>query len=80
MAFRIKDTVEANLNLSTLDKSGNLVNNGKAILKQLPNGELLECLGYFHALARDLKLPYEGLLKRFKQHHQALLRQVEENV
>lgn len=75
--FRIKTTVKANLEMTKLDKSDNLELNGTTILKQLPNGELLEHLGYFHQLAKDLKLPYEPLLNEYKQHRLNLVKKNE---
>lgn len=73
MAFQIKDTIEENLKLCSLNNSGNLATQGAVIIKQLPNGETYEHLGYFHVLAKELRLPYEKLLQRFKDHHKALL-------
>lgn len=73
MAFQIKETIEENLKLCSINDSGNLTSCGAVIIKQLPNGETYEHLGYFHILSRELRLPYEKLLQRFKEHHKALL-------
>ena len=67
--FYLQETIEDNLLNTSLDKVGNLTFQNKTILKKLPNGEWLEHLGYFHALSRELKLPYEPVLNKFKEHH-----------
>ena len=72
--FRISDTVESNLKSTSLDLCLNLEVQGVAVLKQLPNGEILEHLGYFHILAKELRLPYEPLLAKFKEHRLKLIK------
>ena len=72
--FCIRDTIESNLKSASLDICLNLEVQGVAVLKQLPNGEILEHLGYFHKLARELKLPYEPLLNKFKEHRLKLIK------
>lgn len=72
--FRISDTVESNLKSTSLDLCLNLEVQGVSVLKPLPNGEILEHLGYFHKLAKELKLPYEPLLTKFKEHRLKLIK------
>ena len=71
--FYIQDTVEANLKASSLDICEHLQVQGISVLKPLPNGEILEHLGFFHQLARELRLPYEPLLTKFKEHRLKLI-------
>ena len=42
--------------------------------KQLNKGEVYEHLGYFHNLSKELKLPYEPLLAKFKEHRLKLIK------
>ena len=72
--FRISNTVESNLKSTSLDICLNLEVQGVAVLKQLPNDEILEHLGYFHILSKELKLPYEPLLAKFKEHRLKLIK------
>ena len=72
--FFIRDTIESNLKSASLDICLNLEVQGVAVLKQLPNGEILEHLGYFHKLAKELRLPYEPLLAKFKEHRLKLIK------
>ena len=72
--FRISNTVESNLKSTSLDICLNLEVQGIAVLKPLPNGEILEHLGYFHILAKELRLPYEPLLAKFKEHRLKLIK------
>ena len=77
--FHILNTIEDNLKTSYLDVCENLEIKGVVVLKQLPNGEILEHLGYFHQLARELKLPYEPLLNKFKEYRLKLIKNKEED-
>ena len=72
--FNIRNTIEDNLKASSLDVCLNLEVQGVAILKELPKGEILEHLGYFHKLAKELRLPYEPLLAKFKEHRLKLIK------
>ena len=73
MAFQVKNTLQENLRLCSVDTSGNLVNTKVIILKRLSKNEVCEHLGYFHNLSRDLKLPYAKVLEAFKQYHLKLV-------
>ena len=72
--FNIRNTIEDNLKASSLDVCLNLEVQGVATLKELPNGEILEHLGYFHKLAKELRLPYEPALNLFKEHRLKLIK------
>lgn len=72
--FQFCDTIAANLNLTSLDTAGNLEIQGVTIIKQLNKGEVYEHLGYFHNLSKELKLPYEPLLAKFKEHRLKLIK------
>ena len=72
--FQFRDTIAANLKSASLDICLNLEVQGVAVLKQLPNDEILEHLGYFHILSKELKLPYEPLLAKFKEHRLKLIK------
>lgn len=71
--FAFYNTVRDNLKTTKLDEAGNLEVEGIVIIKQLPNGELLEHLGYFHQITSYLKLPYNGVLNSFKEYRLKLL-------
>lgn len=72
--FHIHDTIEDNLNSAYLDSADNLEVQGVLVIKQLPKGEVYEHLGYFHKLSKVLKLPYEPLLTKFKEHRLKLIK------
>ena len=72
--FHIHDTIEDNLNSAYLDSTDNLEVQGVLVIKQLPKGEVYEHLGYFHKLSKALKLPYEPLLAKFKEHRLKLIK------
>lgn len=72
--FYIHDTIEENLNLAYLDSAENLEVQGVVVIKQLPKGEVYEHLGYFHKLSKELRLPYEPLLAKFKEHRLKLIK------
>ena len=72
--FQFRDTIAANLNLASLDEAGNLEVRGVTIIKQLNKGEVYEHLGYFHNLSKELRLPYEPVLTKFKEHRLKLLK------
>lgn len=72
--FQFRDTIAANLNLASLDAAGNLEVQGVTIIKQLNKGEVYEHLGYFHNLSKELRLPYEPVLTKFKEHRLKLLK------
>ena len=72
--FQVHDTIEENLNLAYLDSAENLEVQGVVVIKQLPKGEVYEHLGYFHKLSKTLKLPYEPLLAKFKEHRLKLIK------
>lgn len=76
MNFKIKDTLESNLALCTLDAAGNLINSDVIIIKKVSNKEVCEHLGYFHQLSRDLRLPYSRVLETVRKHHNKLLRKL----
>lgn len=72
--FQIRNTFNDNLIEAKLDASGNLVVQGIAIIKPLPRGEVYEHLGYFNQLSKELKLPYEPTLNKFKEHRLKLIK------
>lgn len=72
--FQFRDTIEANLNLTKLDAAGNLEVQGVMIIKQLNKDEVYEHLGYFHKLSKELRLPYEPVLAKFKEHRLKLIK------
>lgn len=74
MRFHFRDTIEGNLNNCHLDANDNLISHGEVIIKQLPKGELLEHLGYFHNLSKKLKLPYNPILEIFEKHRKQLIK------
>lgn len=78
MNFKIKDTLESNLALCTLDAAGNLINSDVIIIKKVSNKEVCEHLGYFHELSRNLRLPYNRVLDTARAHHNKLLRKRKE--
>ena len=72
--FQFHDTIEANLELTRLTSTGNLEIQGVTIIKQLNKGEVYEHLGYFNQLSKELKLPYEPTLNKFKEHRLKLIK------
>ena len=72
--FQFHDTIEANLELTRLTSTGNLEVQGMVVIKQLNKNEVYENLGYFHNLSKKLKLPYEPLLAKFKEHRLKLIK------
>ena len=72
--FQFHDTIEANLELTRLTSTGNLEVQGMVAIKQLNKNEVYEHLGYFHNLSKKLKLPYEPLLAKFKEHRLKLIK------